>query len=715
MKLKNKFTVFFLLAFSVSILAQVPAPEKLTAEFRTYGSMYMNTYGFVELNWTMPASSLPVIYNFKIFRKDQISSEFRIIADGWRGTKFFDYHITSEKTYEYYVKAFNSTGVSPESNHATVTTPPLPDLIKFVSLAPRTGSVGVQYVYDANATSNNPSAVITFSLELGPDGMTIDASTGLILWTPNSSGDFHVQIKAKSSKGGVAHQAFKIFVNGPSGFIKGTVTDDSTGNPIAGAAVYFINLNAHRHDLTYTDNSGNFNKALPIGLYKIRYFKHKYTPEFYNNKSDFRTADSILLKDSAPFDASASLSKVQPPVFYNVSGWVKNSSGEPVKSAVTISLGRNTLSPSIHPLHRTVITDSLGNYSFRVAGGLEYVVFAKPFNLNYYPEFWDNKRTFLEADKILVNENKININFTLDLKPIYANGVSGRVKHFTTGDGVPAHVTVYRLLNRGFRPSKSTRSDSLGNYLIENLEPGKYIIHAIPRFPFFPGYYKQGGVAKTWRQADTVDVSETGVLSSLDINLLARTDTGFAVIAGKVRTTQGENLAGGIVFAINLNGNIGGSAETDAQGNYSIEELPAGNYSLSVDAAGYLQGTIPSLTIDYANNSTKNEDLIVSPSSTTSVRDKSFGTIPSGYELMQNYPNPFNPSTLIRFGIPEKSHVKITVYNFIGQKVVDLVSEEMSAGYHEVRFDADNLSSGAYFYSIEAGSYISVKKMILLK
>ncbi|MBU2446710.1 MAG: carboxypeptidase regulatory-like domain-containing protein [Bacteroidetes bacterium] len=715
MKAINKFTALFLLVFAASIFAQVPAPENLTAEFRTHGPTPMHTYGFVELNWTMPSSPTPTMYFFKIFRKDPNATNFRLIMDGWRGTKFFDYNVAPEKAYEYYVKAFNSTGISPESNHATVTTPPIPDLVKFVGEPPRTGSVGVQYVYDVNAVSNNPTAVITYSLELSPDGMTINASTGLILWTPTTSGDFHVQVKAVSYKGGIAFHGFKILVYGPSGFITGTVTDDSTGNPISGVAVYFINLNAHRHDLTYTNNFGNFNKALPIGLYKIKYFKNGYIPEFYNNKTDFRSADSILLGDFAPVTASAGLSKVLPPVFYNVRGWVKNASGEPVRSAVTISIARNSPSPSMVPPHHTVVTDSLGNYNFRVIGGLEYVVFAKPFNHTYYPEFWDNKRTFLEADKILVNENKTDINFTMDLKPVYANGVSGQVKHFTSGDGVPAHVNVYRLLNTGFRPFKSTRSDSLGNYLIENLEPGKYIIHAIPRFPFFPGYYKLGGVAKTWRQADTVVVADAGIQSSLDINLLSRTDTGFAVIAGKVRTTQGDNLAGGIVLAIDVNGEIAGSAETDVNGSYTIEDIPAGSYTLSVDAVGYLQGTTPSHTVDYANNSSEGADLIVSPTFTTSVVDKPVGTIPTGYELMQNYPNPFNPSTLIKFGIPEKSNVNIAVYNLIGEKVVDLVSEEMNAGYHEIQFNANQLSSGVYLYRIEAGRFISVKKMLLLK
>jgi hypothetical protein len=104
----------------------------------------------------------------------------------------------------------------------------------------------------------------------------------------------------------------------------------------------------------------------------------------------------------------------------------------------------------------------------------------------------------------------------------------------------------------------------------------------------------------------------------------------------------------------------------------------------------------------------------VSPAGTTSVRIKP-GVTPEKFELFQNYPNPFNPSTTIRFGIPEKSYVKIAVYNLIGERVADLLNSELNSGYHEVIFNTNELSSGIYFYSIEAGTFTNVKKMLLLK
>lgn len=88
---------------------------------------------------------------------------------------------------------------------------------------------------------------------------------------------------------------------------------------------------------------------------------------------------------------------------------------------------------------------------------------------------------------------------------------------------------------------------------------------------------------------------------------------------------------------------------------------------------------------------------------------------PNSYELDQNFPNPFNPSTTIRFSVPSSEFVSLRIYNSIGEKVAELVNQVLPAGIYNVNWNAENVSSGVYFYKIEAGSFINTKKMILLR
>jgi hypothetical protein len=88
---------------------------------------------------------------------------------------------------------------------------------------------------------------------------------------------------------------------------------------------------------------------------------------------------------------------------------------------------------------------------------------------------------------------------------------------------------------------------------------------------------------------------------------------------------------------------------------------------------------------------------------------------PKEYALYQNYPNPFNPSTTIKFALPEKASVTLTVYNMLGEKIKDLFIGEKESGYHQISFDAANLPSGVYVYRLNAGDFLSSKKMMLVK
>jgi len=99
----------------------------------------------------------------------------------------------------------------------------------------------------------------------------------------------------------------------------------------------------------------------------------------------------------------------------------------------------------------------------------------------------------------------------------------------------------------------------------------------------------------------------------------------------------------------------------------------------------------------------------------TTSAENSQNEIPESFALYQNYPNPFNPVTTIRFNLPQHERVILKVYDLLGREVSVLIDEEKTAGKYKFTFNANYLSSGVYFYRIQAGIFINTKKFILLK
>jgi len=89
--------------------------------------------------------------------------------------------------------------------------------------------------------------------------------------------------------------------------------------------------------------------------------------------------------------------------------------------------------------------------------------------------------------------------------------------------------------------------------------------------------------------------------------------------------------------------------------------------------------------------------------------------IPKEFSLTQNYPNPFNPSTKIKYTIPEMGFVTLKVYGVLGNEIAILVNQEKPAGSYEVEFDGKELTSGIYFYKLQAGDFVETRKMVLIK
>lgn len=225
---------------------------------------------------------------------------------------------------------------------------------------------------------------------------------------------------------------------------------------------------------------------------------------------------------------------------------------------------------------------------------------------------------------------------------------------------------------------------------------------------------------------------------------------------GKTWTSLGlgENLWGsGIYFFSKDTGFVGGKTDGEAaifktvNAGVSWEPIVSSNmiyrlsfadrghgFALSVDTTGagkiikstdggdtWLDETTPKSNlrgIYFLNSSlgyaVGDSGVILKYSIATSVKDPP-KNIPARFSLEQNYPNPFNPSSVIGYQLPSNSFVVLKIYDVLGREIKILVNERQKAGSHSVTFSASNLSSGVYFYRIEAGTFHDTKKLLLLK
>jgi hypothetical protein len=95
--------------------------------------------------------------------------------------------------------------------------------------------------------------------------------------------------------------------------------------------------------------------------------------------------------------------------------------------------------------------------------------------------------------------------------------------------------------------------------------------------------------------------------------------------------------------------------------------------------------------------------------------EKEKENLPVQFALYQNYPNPFNPSTTIEFDIPERSNLKLVIYDILGREVETLIDKELEPGKYKLNFTATNLPSGVYFYTLKTPKFTKTNKMLLIK
>lgn len=209
--------------------------------------------------------------------------------------------------------------------------------------------------------------------------------------------------------------------------------------------------------------------------------------------------------------------------------------------------------------------------------------------------------------------------------------------------------------------------------------------------------------------SEFVHINVNGNITGVDIYVTRRPqnrpNAELTAVTGFV-TNNGQPVKDAIVYAQSGDQYLGFGI-SNANGEYSISNIPVGDYILVAHKVGS-QSDNKSVTLgeegmdNLVFNVTPNKNVITTVS-------------PEKFSLSQNYPNPFNPSTVISYSVAKDGFVSLKVYNNLGQQVAELMNGVQTAGVYNAVFSASGLSSGIYFYKLEANGFTDTKKMILVK
>jgi len=524
----------------------------------------------------------------------------------------------------------------------------------------------------------------------------------------------------------------------PQGHVAGTVTDGNS-QPIPNVRITLARVNNIQYHSApaITNLQGHYQVDVDTGVYFVRAEPpggSGYRSVWYVNAPDPSTATPVVLGDSSSVVANFSLPGIGPTTLATVRGVVQG--GGDVLEGATVVFMRTMQEMSylaattghtpglgleervLPPLGYTrgviwaeLPTDEFGRYYAHLPIGGSYIAVAA--RNGYLPQYLSGQSDPTEADIITIRDDTSGVNFNLPPVPDVQNSVRGTIRD-TTGQPVPSRVILFPKPPGTQQPPPVTtrfvHSDSMGNFELDHVYPGVYNVLAVPYSDFTASFYRRGAFGVIhWQDADSIVVS--GLTSNIDIGVVSIFSPGLTRVSGTVTSPGGDPVPGSRVVVRTIDGSTVGSGLSDGSGNYSIDALPVGTLTVHGDRTGYagVQGTV----VIPPNTFLINSNVVLGGTVPTTVETGSGSRF--SFELEGNYPNPFNPSTMIRYTIPERTHVVVKVFDILGKEVATLVDEVQDAGRRSVRFNASGRASGLYFYRLEAQGFVEVRKMLLLK
>jgi protocatechuate 3,4-dioxygenase beta subunit len=502
----------------------------------------------------------------------------------------------------------------------------------------------------------------------------------------------------------------------PLSSMSGVVTDQNTGDPIDHALVYaFPEVGGGEPVKGRTDENGGYTlKNLRPGIYFVKANAKGYHSEFYQEAENLANATPVPVGINEQIE---NIDFTLIPAGAIEGTVVSEVDDSPIARALVVAKMVNS------PFHRKALSDDDGNYRIDNLRAGTYIVYAMA--KGFFREFYDNADNREDATplELAASEVRSGIDFSVSPAPDNAGSITGFVQDDHDNLPIPGAIIVAVAAGGGFGHFGVT--GPAGRYGVKGLPSGDYFVMA-----WADGYIGEFyDDVHNWRRATLVKVVSPNETPDIDFGL-AKRRIGPYRVRGRIVSRQNQPIANALVY-VRSNRGLESFAVSDETGNYTLEELPAGNMKIVAVAPGLTQNNDNDLTTDDSvsvelNSGMDNYEanITMDERSTTGVEEID-GTIPVSFGLEQNYPNPFNPETEIQFHLPTGGDVTLTVFNILGQEIATLVSESLPAGNHAVNWNGLNRSqnqvpSGIYFYSIKVknGSSVifeQVYKMTLMR
>lgn len=308
---------------------------------------------------------------------------------------------------------------------------------------------------------------------------------------------------------------------------------------------------------------------------------------------------------------------------------------------------------------------------------------------------------------------------------VTTNTIIGQVTDTT---GAPVNASTVELYEYNVLPMTlvaDTVVDALGNYAFPNMPLAQYVIQAHPDTNFFPGHvptYHDSAYAwlfanVQYGQCDTI-IADIKLRGIGNLNMIGWLNGNFSNSPQK--TGNGAPMQGIDIFLLKQgSGELVAWAETDANGDYSMQGLPFGDYELYVDIAGTWMDSTHYFTLDINNQSetglnfwTDSSWIYVSPPPPIGIAKEA--SIPN---ILNVYPNPYSGYTNVGLDIAEAADVKLEVFNILGERVHVLAEQSQMEGRFTYTFSAAELglSTGIYILKLSAGDLVYTKRLIETK